>query len=396
MKMRNILVLLFYIPMIASAQKNHLQNSFVFNGKVLGQDTGFIRLSYVNANGEYIRDTAFLKNGNFTFTGFISEPTSAFLKGNIKSSSVDDINLTEIFLEATNMRGTIKLNDFKHIKMTGSHTQNEFKILYKQEEPILKEMESLMMEYSTISKTYENESNEAAKMNLREKTMAIKKRLDPFKNELREIELNFIWTHSMSYVSPFLMPPYLTDLSLDSLKLFYKNWHPSIQKCRTGKFVADEIRKKELSAIGTRAQDFTTKDINSNSLSLSNFKGKSYVLLDFWASWCSPCRKSNPHLRQLYSKYHLKGFEIIGISIDTSKSAWAEAISKDSIDIWYHVLGAKDFENQTDNDIVKKYEIPFIPVQILIDKEGVIVAKWNGQSKENEADLENMLLEIFK
>jgi thiol-disulfide isomerase/thioredoxin len=119
------------------------------------------------------------------------------------------------------------------------------------------------------------------------------------------------------------------------------------------------------------------------------------VLLDFWASWCVPCRKGNPHLKELYSKYKDKGIEFIGISDDDqSEDKWKEAIVKDGIGVWKHVLrGLKQKNNVFDRstDISDKFGIHTLPTKILIDPEGKII----GRYSEEEGPLDEMLKKVF-
>src|SRR5690606_35082369 len=111
-----------------------------------------------------------------------------------------------------------------------------------------------------------------------------------------------------------------------------------VQNSADGKELAAEIAKLKSGSVGATATDFSGMDIQGKPLKLSDYRGK-YVLLDFWASWCVPCRKGNPHLLQLYGKYKKKGFEIIGVSDDDSnEKAWRKAVDQDKIGVWKHVL----------------------------------------------------------
>jgi len=139
----------------------------------------------------------------------------------------------------------------------------------------------------------------------------------------------------------------------------------------------------------------TVFDAHGNLLTLSAFRGK-YVLLDFWASWCVPCRHSHPHLINLYNKYKDKGFDIIGIASDMGREAvWKEAIEKDNVGIWHHVLeGEKKAASKNDSDsISNQYGVAALPTKILIDPKGKIIGRYTGDGG-NELDIE--LSKIFK
>ncbi|MEW6467922.1 MAG: TlpA disulfide reductase family protein [Bacteroidota bacterium] len=135
---------------------------------------------------------------------------------------------------------------------------------------------------------------------------------------------------------------------------------------------------------GAVAPDFTVQDENGKNISLSSFKGK-VVLLDFWASWCGPCRKENPNLVAAYEKYHKRGLEIFGVSLDREKAKWLQAVKQDNL-TWKHGSELKEWQSS----FVPLYEIQAIPMSFLIDAEGKIIAK-----NLRGPDLEKKLAEIF-
>jgi peroxiredoxin len=146
-----------------------------------------------------------------------------------------------------------------------------------------------------------------------------------------------------------------------------------------------EIAKK--TGVGKPAIDFTQNDTLGNPVSLSSFRGK-YVLIDFWASWCGPCRKENPNLVAAYAKYNNKGFDVLGVSLDqpTGKEKWMKAIHDDKL-TWTQVSDLKYWKN----DVAVMYGIQAIPQNYLIDPKGIIVGK-NLRGDE----LLDKLEEIFK
>ncbi|WP_131537149.1 TlpA disulfide reductase family protein [Pedobacter nototheniae] len=137
--------------------------------------------------------------------------------------------------------------------------------------------------------------------------------------------------------------------------------------------------------VGQPAPTFTMNTADGKPVNLTDYKGK-YVLLDFWASWCQPCRQENPNVVKVYNKFKAKNFDILGISLDTDKAAWLGAIKADGL-AWQHVSELKDFNGTT----VKKYQVQAIPSSFLIDPNGKIVAK-NLRGEELDAFLSKTLL----
>ena len=182
--------------------------------------------------------------------------------------------------------------------------------------------------------------------------------------------------------------------------MFYNALGSTIQQSSEGKDIAKEIEKLKAGSPGSVAKNFTTKDINGKSVSLADFKGK-YVLIDFWASWCVPCRKSMPHVKELYGKYKDKGFDVIAVSDDDRDStAWKKAIAKDGTDMWNNVLRGMDWEKvrngeANDKDISEKFGIHSLPTKILIDKNGIIIGRYDKGTEEEALALDKKLAEVM-
>lgn len=136
------------------------------------------------------------------------------------------------------------------------------------------------------------------------------------------------------------------------------------------KFMKEQIAKlKGAAGVGEVASNITGATPEGKNMSLTDLRGK-YVLIDFWASWCGPCRRENPNVVRLYEKYKDKGFDILGVSLDTNKDKWVEAIKKDKLD-WHHISDLKGWSSQ----LSKPYGVRGIPYTVLVDKEGNIIAK---------------------
>lgn len=150
-------------------------------------------------------------------------------------------------------------------------------------------------------------------------------------------------------------------------------------------FYAVSIKAQVLGIpINQPAPGFTQNDINEKPVSLKDFKGK-YVLLDFWASWCEPCRRENPNLVEVYKEYHDKGLEIISVSLDDDKNAWKEAVIKDNLP-WTQLSDLKGEQNEA----AKLYNVTALPYNYLINPDGVMIGRLLKKDR-----LRNKLKEIF-
>jgi thiol-disulfide isomerase/thioredoxin len=211
--------------------------------------------------------------------------------------------------------------------------------------------------------------------------------LVPYFKEIEEVNLSFFNKYPYSFVTAYALQFVARDLTTDSVKLFYNRFPEQVKKSIYGKYIQNEIEKRKLGAVGKMAAGFSKPDINGNTLDLSKLLGK-YVLLDFWGSWCVPCRKGNPHLIEMYAKYKDLGLEIIGIAADDeTPDAWRKAVIDDKLP-WLHVLRG----DTPETNLSIKYNIDYYPTKILIDKNGKIIGRYG---EETEA-LDKMLESIFK
>ena len=164
---------------------------------------------------------------------------------------------------------------------------------------------------------------------------------------------------------------------------------PEVKQSKYGKLLKAKLDLLATVAVGKLAPNFSAKTPEGNMLSLKDVAAKGKLtLIDFWASWCVPCRKENPNLVKAYEKYHAKGLNIIGFSLDKKSGleAWKKAIIDDNLS-WFHVSDLNEWESGT----VKTYGITAIPQSILIDSEGKIVAK-NLRGEELNKNLQDLLM----
>jgi thiol-disulfide isomerase/thioredoxin len=313
-------------------------------GKIQDQDTCTLILEY-GLLSSFHRDTIKVENSSFTIKGLINEPTLAVIKNNS-----DQIAL---YIEPGAMKIILSMKNLKDLSLTGSKTEQELN--------------------------------------------GLNKILDVSKNR-DSVLINFVINSPKSY----LVPQYLYDLgyrkkiSCDSLKMIFNRLDESVQNSRYARITRGFIRGIENTTEGNFASDFKAIDLHNQPLTLSQFKNKNIVLLDFWASWCVPCRQSIPHLKTLYNKYHSKDLEIISIAcMDQSRLTWESAIKEDSTFMWNHVATFFQDGETVSEDLSFDYPLGPIPRVILIDKDGKVSGNWVGYEQENEISIDNKLETLF-
>lgn len=393
MKHLFFIVLLFLLSILGLLAKTKSEPNFTLTGKIKGQLSGKITLSY-QSNSVYKSDTANIKNGLFKFTGYVVEPISAWL-------DAGNDNSTEIWLEPGKLQITVTKDNFEKAVLTGSKTQDESMDYKKFVSAIVDKRDSIRTIINLKRDSIKNEKNPELKQVLEKKVDDLWSFWSETNDKIPARSIQYIKLHPKSFIA--IDQLYMLDrndrISLDSVAALFNMFDTFVQKGKVGQEIHKDILIKTNNKIGAIAPDFNVPDRNNKNVKLSDFKGKSIVLLDFWASWCSPCRQSFKSLKPLYQRLHSKGFEVIAIDTDCSgdDKAWAAAIEKDSISMWYHVKVAKDFphNNISDEDIYSKYFVQGIPRKILIDKTGIIVGNWMGTSEEIEKEVTTKIKELL-
>jgi len=213
---------------------------------------------------------------------------------------------------------------------------------------------------------------------------AVREKIDILSKDDTDLQIKFIEDHPESIMSPYALWRIYSGIEEDEAIRLFHRIDTALQQQAHYVFISKNILAWEKTAIGSKVPDMSQKTPDGETVSLSDFKGK-YLLIDFWASWCAPCREFNPEMVKLYNKYHDMGLDILGISLDKNAEDWKKAITDDGL-VWHHVSDLKYW----DNEISRYFGINSIPAIILVDRDGGIIAK-----KLHGAELTAKLEQIF-
>jgi peroxiredoxin len=349
--MKKILSFTIIVLILASCG-GRKANQFVIKGTVKGADTGMVFVQKSDGNTWIKLDSTAIKNGEFSFTGSVAAPE--FWKLNISGMP---FNYT-FFAENADIGLVVHADSTEKIEVTGSATQDIYNKYNSWKDSIKQLEDGFDKEYEQAQKN--GDSATMKKIDADYKVM----------DENSKIELKkFIRSNGKSVVSPYVTIRNAYRFELPDLEELATSMDTSLGKDTYYKAVQSRVSILRKVQIGQTAPDFTMNDTTGNPITLSSLKGK-ILLVDFWASWCGPCRRENPNVVKAYQAFHKKGFEILGVSLDRRKDKWEKAIQDDRL-TWYHVSDLKHWGNE----VAKLYGINSIPANVLLDKDQVIIAR---------------------
>ena len=348
-------------------------NTFVINGTTDHADGSSVYRIKSGPNDQPVTiDSTKIVNGSFELKG-----------------TLDQIDINFIFLEGVNgnvpvilEEGSIEMEIFKDSLASsitaGTPSNNNLAQYRESTQGFAKDMRTLVQEI--------NEANTLGDNILAEDLTAKYKAVE---TNLSVFEKDFMNSNPQSYVATLILERLVTTKAMSSseAKLIYNGFDPKIKSSVSGKKVEAIINvPSNPTAIGEVAPAFEGPTPTGELVSLASLKGK-VTIIDFWASWCRPCRIENPNLVRLYKRMHDKGLEIVGVSLDKNQSSWARAIEDDGLS-WNHVSNLKYWQDP----IALLYGVRSIPAAFVLNKEGVIVAK-NLRGAQLDAKIEELLSE---
>lgn len=363
MKHRVILSSLSVLAMgIFACTSQVAKDSYTINGDIDGLKDSLIYFR-TNVGDSVILDSAKVTAGKFSFKGQSEEPKMAAIYLQDRRGGFN------FYLENADIHIKGKVDSLSGVKITGAPTQEEWEKFQASTKSISDQEDSLFQKYQVA-----RQSGDTATV------AAIEKEANGLNDKKEAASKSFISDNPKSYVSLNLLRSLTYSTEYADLNKMYTGLDTSIQHSQSGEKIAEQLETMKKTADGQPAADFTLNDTNGKPVSLSSFKGK-YVLVDFWASWCGPCRAENPNVVKAFNKYKDKNFTILGVSLDEDGAKWKEAIAQDKL-AWTQVSDLKGWKAQA----AALYGVKAIPANFLIDQDGKIIGH-NLRGDELEAKL---------
>lgn len=352
MMKKALFVLIFLIMAACKNEKKYI--GYEIQGTVEGFNDSICEIFQFDYESVYFKDSVVIKDGKFKFTGTIDRPRSTLVK--IKGTP------GKMFFWLENIQTSITINDYGLNKaiIIGGEAQRMANLHKSRKRPIINKIESLdniIMTGRKIGNLTDQEND------------SLYSRLQALNEELYEITNAFIRDFPNSLESARTLNESRSRLDKELFTELFALMNNKTKASVYGKEIARYLKLNVNPQIGDKYVDFELNNVKGQKTKISELREK-YTLIEFWASWCVPCRESNPALKKVYEKFHEKGFNIVGVSMDRTKEKWLKAIKEDSLP-WDHILNEKGYRG----NVATIYNIKGVPDNILIDDKGIVIGR---------------------
>ncbi|WP_306350809.1 TlpA disulfide reductase family protein [Flavobacterium sp. '19STA2R22 D10 B1'] len=368
--MKKILLLASFTAILVSCNKAS-ENEYVITGTVTGVENGkMVILEKPGDMGLVPVDTVKVENGTFKFIGKSTEPEIHLIQ-------VDAVNgKVPFILENGEIKIVVYKDSVNTSKVSGTYNNDEL----AQFNAAGMKVQKRMMEFQKVNTekmTKAQQSNDTVVIN------QLRKEYTGFQKELEGQSNTYIETHPKSFISVLLIEGLFNSPTADVkvIEKYYNTLSSDLKNTKPGKSIKEKLGSATTVEVGKAAPEFSAPNPEGKMVSLKESLGK-VTIIDFWASWCGPCRKENPNVVALYNEFHDKGLNIIGVSLDKEGDAakWKEAIANDKL-TWTQVSNLKFWQDP----IATQYNVKSIPQMFILDANGVIVGKdLRGEELKNK------------
>jgi peroxiredoxin len=330
--------------------RSQIAEKYTVTGNIKGLKDSLVYLQR-QVGDSAIRDSAVVKAGQFQFTGDLPMPAEAYIATRER--------YIPFYLENADIYIEGNADSLDKVRISGSVTQATQDSLTASMRAITDQTDTVMNAYAAADK-----AKDTAKLAIAEA------KLDSLRGLRHQATEAFIRTHQASPISLYQIQSMTYSGSYKELEPLFEGLDTVLRNSATGQYLAKYLAIMKRREVGAKIMDFMQNDLKGQPVRFADYRKGRYVLLDFWASWCGPCRGENPNVLKAYNRFKAKNFVVLGVSLDEDSAKWRQAVVKDGMP-WTQVSDLKGWKNE----VSQQYGIQGIPANFLVDTSGTIIAQ---------------------